>query len=148
MSFDVPLFGCFSFRSPITGSIECIPHFLPKSVCGTCFALGTNHSLATEETPINCFPFSFFGMGPRGRNICLIAALLNLGLPCGATPLFCIFTGIQRRRIAKMRGLTDEKYPCCTGCLCMPCSLYQEYQFLKIDNHIKKIKAPTQMVMV
>ena len=104
---------CCSYKDA-AGNSNCIPVFIPKAVCGTCFLVGESLS-HFENEDIKCC-----NMGTKGICCCIISVPINIAGPLGG---FCWFA----MHSVKMRADTVARYniddsaggvPCC--CFTLP----------------------------
>jgi hypothetical protein len=150
----VPLFGCFSYVSPVTGRNECCPRFFEAAVF-PCLSYGNNVTLMINEPSWNYELCRQLPLGDFGVLATVGGMFAAFCLWWPFSPLFCALVGHQRLALrTQYFPFEDSKTrwsDVCVGCLCAPCALFQHYEFLIIkkatSTPVVAVQIPVQMTM-
>jgi hypothetical protein len=151
----VPLFGCFSYVNPVNQRSECWPRFCPEAVLLPCLLYGSNTTLMIDEPSLEYDICRKQPLGDTGLVVTVCAMIASLFLWYPLSPLFCLLVAYQRVKIRRTYYPTDSDnvrwWDACIGCLCTPCALYQQFEFLSIKKQARLEPAttapPEQQVM-
>ena len=153
----VPLFGCLSYRSPVTGRNECWTRFAEAAVF-PCLLYGNNITLMTDEPVWHydvCRELPLGDFGALGTVGGMFAAFC-LWWPF--SPLFCLLVGHQRLMLREryFPGEDNKRryIDVLLGCICTPCALFQQFEFLVVKKSTvtpatspRSVVIPVQMTM-
>jgi hypothetical protein len=131
----VPLFGCFSHVTPETQRKECWPRFCPEALFFPCLLYGSNTTLLIDEPSLKYHICGAQPLGETGLLVTVFSAIASFFLCFPLSPLFCAMVSHQRLSIRRVYfpqdSLDIRQWECIIGCLCPPCALFQQFQFLK-----------------
>ena len=134
----VPLFGCFFYVRPRSKTSDCWPRFCPEAVFLPCLLYGSNTTILIDEPPLQYEICRRQPLGDTGLVVTVCAMIVSLCLWYPFSPLFCILVAYQRTSIRRIYFPTDtseiRQWDACIGCLCAPCALYQQFEFLTIKK--------------
>ena len=143
----VPLFGCFTYVNPTAQRNECVPRFCPEAILLPCLLLGSNTTLLIDEPSLHYDICRRQPLGDTGLIMTIFAAIVSCCLWYPFSPLLCLLVAYQRSTIR------DKYFPIDTdgtrgwdifaGCLCAPCALYQQYEFLSQKKNYSIHTMPT-----